>query len=131
MKRVLLIVIVVAVMCGMPYNHNARGFSSMSYTNSRGEIQSLYIGDLDVSEEYEKLLNNIVVDICKDLGSDKESVTVISVTLLENSGVTIELIFDGDKYTYLYDCFGSAISQNIIRNYELDEWEMYRIEKCK
>ena len=131
MKKLLMIVMVIVIVYLMPYNKLGRAFSSMSYTNSRGEIQGLYLGDTDVTEKYEKLLNNIVVDICKDLGSDKENIMIISVTLLENSGITIELIFDGDKYTYLYDCFGSAISQNIIRNYELDEWEMYRIKKCK
>lgn len=131
MKKLLMIVMILVIVYLMPYNSIGRAFSSMSYTNSRGEMQGLYLGDTDVTEKYEKLLNNIVVDICKDLGSDKENIMIISVTLLENSGITIELIFDGDKYTYLYDCFGSAISQNIIRNYELDEWEMYRIKKCK
>lgn len=131
MKKLLMIVMILVIVYLMPYNSIGRAFSSMSYTNSRGEMQGLYLGDTDVTEKYEKLLNNIVVDICKDVGSDKENIMIISVTLLENSGITIELIFDGDKYTYLYDCFGSAISQNIIRNYELDEWEMYRIKKCK
>lgn len=128
MKRVLLIVIVIVTMWVMPYNRNARGFSSMSYTNSSGEIQSLYIGDLDVSEEYKQLSEEILINICADLKTKREELIILSSTLLEYDKITIEIYSDPDKHTYVYDLDGRIINHNIDEKYKYDEWEKIRIE---
>lgn len=128
MKRGLLIVIVIVVMWVMPYNHNTRGFSSMSYTNSSGEIQSLYIGDLDVSEEYKQLTEEILINISADLKTKREELIILSSTLLEYDKITIEIYSDPDKHTYVYDLDGRIINHNIDEKYKYDEWEKIRIE---
>lgn len=128
MKKVLLIVIVIVVMWVMPYNRNARGFSSMSYTNSSGEIQSLYIGDLDVSEEYKQLTEEILINISADLKTKREELIILSSTLLEYDKITIEIYSDPDKHTYVYDLDGRIINHNIDEKYKYDEWEKIRIE---
>lgn len=128
MKKLLMIVMVIVIVYLMPYNKLGRTFSSMSYTNSRGEMQGLYLGDTDVTEEYKQLSDKILNNICVDLKTKREELIILSITLLEYDKITIEIYSDPDKHTYVYDLDGRIINHNTDEKYKYDEWEKIRIE---
>lgn len=128
MKKLLMIVMILVIVYLMPYNSIRRAFSSMSYTNSRGEMQELYLGDTDVTEKYKQLTDKILNNICMDLKTKREKLIILSISLLEYDKITIEIYYDPDKYTYVYDLEGHMINHNIDENYIYDEWEKIRIE---
>lgn len=100
----------------------------MSYTNSRGEMQGLYLGDMDVTDEYKQLTEEILINLCVDLKTKREKLIILSISLLEYDKITIEIYYYPDKHTYVYDLEGHMINHNIDENYTYDEWEKIRIE---
>lgn len=127
-KRLAILFLTIFIACVTHYNRAVTGFSSMAYTNTNGEVSGLYLGDMDVTEEYEKYLNKMILYICHDLKTDQEKFAILGVTLLEDKKISVEIYFEKDKHTYSGQFGEGEINHYIDKNYKLDEWEKIRIE---
>lgn len=101
-----------------------------SFRNNR-ELISTYINGYNVTNEYTSALEKALESVKEYLCLTTQELENADDCILGNKYITIELIYDGVKYTFCCDLEGKILSMNKEEDYFLDEWDRRRNETRK
>lgn len=107
MKRILVVMLYVLVLCGCA-DKKEEGHSSTVVT-AGGEVVSAYRDGKDVTEERKALEEQTEKAISRFLNRDIEKLEFDMFCMLEEDGMTIEVMVDGVSYTFTCSMQGDII----------------------
>ncbi|WP_373237165.1 hypothetical protein [Hungatella hathewayi] len=114
MKKLVVVVVVLSIIS--LYTLRAEEQAVISTFRNNRELVSAYIDGKDVTDYYSSALE-------KALRLSTQEMEAASDCMMGTEYITIELIYDGNKYTFCCGSSGKILSVNAEKNYSLNEWE--------
>lgn len=108
MKKSVILVMVLLLAGGAPAKEKEEGHSSMVVT-ADGEIVSAYRDGEDVTDERKALEEQTEGAVSKFLNRERETLEFDLFCMLEEDGMTIEVMVDGVSYTFTCSMQGDII----------------------
>lgn len=110
MKKIAVICILAMILTGCSVEEKAEeGHSYMTVTTSGGEIISAYCDGEDVTEERKALEVQTEEAISQFLNRDREDLEFERFCMLEEDGMTIEVMVYGVSYTFTCSMEGDIV----------------------
>jgi len=131
MKKLVVVVVVLSIIS--LYTLRAEEQAVISTFRNNRELVSAYINEKDVTDDYSSALEKALKNVKDYLGLSTQEMKTASDCMMGTEYITIELIYDGSKYTFCCDSSGKILSVSAEKNYSLNEWEkrVYRSESTE
>lgn len=108
MKKVIVLAMVLMLTGGVPAEEREEGHSSMVVT-ANGEVVSAYRDGEDVTDERKALEDQTEEAIRRFLNRDRDVLEFDMFCMLEEDGMTTEVMVDGVSYTFTCSMRGDII----------------------
>lgn len=108
MKKLIFLAMVLMLTGCAPAEEKEEGHSSMIIT-SDGEVVSAYRDGEDVTDERKALEEQTEEAISRFLNRDRDVLEFDMFCMLEEDGITVEVMVDGVSYTFTCSMYGDII----------------------
>lgn len=108
MKKIIFLVMVLILSGCAPAEEKEEGYSSMIIT-SDGEAVSAYRDGENVTDERKALEEQTEEAICRFLNRDRDALEFDMFCMLEEDGMTVEVLVDEVSYTFTCSMYGDII----------------------
>ena len=109
MKKVIIVIAMVLMLTGCaPAEEREEGHSSMVVT-ANGDVVSAYRDEEDMTDERKVLEDQTEEAISRFLNRDRDVLEFDMFCMLEEDGMTVEVMVDGVSYTFTCSMYGDII----------------------